>query len=542
MRVPLQRWSWLLMLLLVALGGLQYRWIGELSEADRARLERARVSEADAFVATVDREVTRLFGHFFPRRFERGRPEKAEGRGSSGTLADLAAAWRSEAQHPDLLGRIYRVEAAFTSSARATLLQDGRFEEAPLPAGLEFVGENRRRGAGRGVGPVLSPGFVVIPQSRPRPGRGPLRPPDVLLALELDLDYLAETLFPEAAERLQLADFEVAVRGAGGDWLYATDAVESFGAADLFGTLPHLRRIPEGADAMQRRDPPRGGDRGPWGVYVRHTRPIDRVVGAARRRNLLLSLGTLGVLAASMVLVTSAASRAQRTARQQVTFVASLTHELHTPLAAIAAAAANLSDGIVDEKERVRDYGKLIQREGRRLESLVSQSLQLAGIRSGSQRPRETVTVERWIDESLEGCAWLAEERNVTLGKELSDATAEITGDAEALVQALRNLLTNALKHSPSGAAVIVRSFVEGGRLIVEVTDEGPGFPIEGRADLLRAFARAADDGTTGTGLGLHVAQQILDHHDGSIELLDREHGAQGARVRLRLPLEGARS
>ena len=179
--------------------------------------------------------------------------------------------------------------------------------------------------------------------------------PDTLLALELDRAYLADVLLAEAAERLQQADFEVAVEAANGDWTFSTDVPESFAPDDLFGSMPHLRRLPEGVadEAQFRRGQPRppGGDgRGPWNVYVRHADgDIDQVVSAARRRNLLLSLGTLGVLAASMVLVTSAAARAQRTAEQQVTFVASLTHELHTPLAAISAAASNLSDGIVEK-------------------------------------------------------------------------------------------------------------------------------------------------------------------------------------------------
>src|SRR2546427_1423790 len=134
-----------------------------------------------------------------------------------------------------------------------------------------------------------------------------------------------------------------------------------------------------------------GDEQGAWQVRLRHrTGSLDTIVAQSRRRNLGISLGVLGLLAASFVLVLASAERQQRLSRQQMEFVAAVSHELRTPLAVICSAGENLADGVVAESDQVKRYGSLIETEGRRLGDMVERVLQFAGIGSGAQTQLRT--------------------------------------------------------------------------------------------------------------------------------------------------------
>src|SRR5262249_32275926 len=103
---------------------------------------------------------------------------------------------------------------------------------------------------------------------------------------------------------------------------------------------------------------------GDWQVRVRHRNgSLDAIVAQSRRRNLAISLGVLGLLAGSVVLIIAAAQRQQRLARQQMEFVAAVSHELRTPLAVICSAGENLADGVVADGAQGKRYRTLIQSE-----------------------------------------------------------------------------------------------------------------------------------------------------------------------------------
>ena len=121
-----------------------------------------------------------------------------------------------------------------------------------------------------------------------------------------------------------------------------------------------------------------------WRLLVRHRAgSLEAAVAQARQRNLALSFGILVMMALSVALIVVAARRAQRLARQQIEFVAGVSHELRTPVAVIGAAADNLSQGVVSDPARVKQYGAAIQGEARRLGETVERVLQFAGIQAG---------------------------------------------------------------------------------------------------------------------------------------------------------------
>ncbi len=117
-----------------------------------------------------------------------------------------------------------------------------------------------------------------------------------------------------------------------------------------------------------------------WRVVLQHASgSLDAAVTQARRRNLALSFGILAILAVGIALVVRNARRSEELAARQMDFVASVTHELRTPLAVIRSAAQNLSAGVVSDPAQARRYGDLVEAEGRRLTDTIEQVLEYAG-------------------------------------------------------------------------------------------------------------------------------------------------------------------
>src|SRR5262249_48650953 len=143
-----------------------------------------------------------------------------------------------------------------------------------------------------------------------------------------------------------------------------------------------------------------------------------------------------------------ATQRAQRLARQQLDFVAAVSHELNTPLTAIRSAGENLADGVVAQPEQVRRYGTLIAQEGRRLSAMVVQVLDFAGIQSGRQPyVLEPTEVPPLLAAALDDCRTLLAERKARVECDVTAGLPAVLADAAALRRALRNLIENAAKY-----------------------------------------------------------------------------------------------
>src|SRR4029079_7870929 len=118
-----------------------------------------------------------------------------------------------------------------------------------------------------------------------------------------------------------------------------------------------------------------------WRILLQHADgSLDAAVAHARLRNLYLSFGILATLMISVGLILFNARRSERLAAQQMDFVATVSHELRTPLAVIRSAAQNLAAGVVPDPAQARQYGDLIETEGRRLTDMVEQVLEYAGL------------------------------------------------------------------------------------------------------------------------------------------------------------------
>ena len=140
--------------------------------------------------------------------------------------------------------------------------------------------------------------------------------------------------------------------------------------------------------------------------------------------------------------------RAERLARQQINFVAGVTHELRTPLAVICSAGENLADGIVDTPQKVAQYGEVIYREGRRLTDMVEQVLEFAGAQSGRQRYEfRSTDVADFIDGAVAACQAQIEESDFNVETSIDPNLPPVRGDGAALRRAMQNLISNAIKY-----------------------------------------------------------------------------------------------
>jgi signal transduction histidine kinase len=260
-----------------------------------------------------------------------------------------------------------------------------------------------------------------------------------------------------------------------------------------------------------------------WRLLVQHPAgSLERAVNIARRRNLAISTGTLGVLGLSVALLIVSTRRAQDLARRQLEFVATVSHELRTPLAVIRSAADNLADGVIHEEERVRQYGALMRREGVRLTDLVEQILEFAGLQSG-QRSLAHRPVQ--VAELLRDVASAAQEtsgQRVTIDVAIADRLPVISGDEAALRRVFQNLIGNAIKYGAEAGWVGVRATQGASGVDVTISDRGIGIPAADQQRIFDPFYRTSDVVSAqiqGAGLGLSLVKRIVEAHGGRVSV-----------------------
>ena len=233
--------------------------------------------------------------------------------------------------------------------------------------------------------------------------------------------------------------------------------------------------------------------------------------------------------------------RQMRLAEMQSNFVSSVSHELRAPLASVRLMAESLETGRVDGAAKRQDYYRLIVQECRRLSTLVENVLDLSRIHEGRKIYRfEPVDVAAMVRQSVALMEPCAAERRVSLQlAELPADLIEANWDGQAVEQALVNLLDNAIKHSPEGAAVEVNVERQDGLVRLAVTDRGPGIPAAEQKRIFEMFYRHGTElrrETKGAGIGLSIVQHVAEAHHGEVTV-DSEVG-RGSRFTLELPVE----
>jgi signal transduction histidine kinase len=213
--------------------------------------------------------------------------------------------------------------------------------------------------------------------------------------------------------------------------------------------------------------------------------------------------------------------------------VANVSHELRTPITALQAALENLVDGVEPpDPETLKVMLSQVERLGR----LVTQLLDLSRLESGAvPLERSAFDVEPVLEHAVREQQLHAPEVDVAVVVETPGLTAD--GDPERVHQVVANLLENAVRYTPRGGRVEVRARRNGKGVTIEVLDDGPGIPEEDQSRIFERFyradsARASRDG--GAGLGLAIAQWIVDLHGG--EIRPERRNPHGCRMVVTLP------
>ncbi len=223
-------------------------------------------------------------------------------------------------------------------------------------------------------------------------------------------------------------------------------------------------------------------------------------------------------------------------------FVANVSHELKTPIAAIRGYAETLLDGaLADDPEAATDFVRTILEHAHRMTDLVADLLDLAALDAGAyQLQAAEIRVDEILDRARAGVAEKARRRGVRVEVSAAEDLPPVRCDARALGQVLVNLLDNAVKYGPAGGTVRVRAGTEPGRLVITVADAGPGIPVNLRDRIFERFYRV-DPGRAramgGTGLGLSIVRNLVRLMNGRVELTCPAEG--GSVFTVSLPIRG---
>lgn len=216
-------------------------------------------------------------------------------------------------------------------------------------------------------------------------------------------------------------------------------------------------------------------------------------------------------------------------------FVANISHELKTPVGALAVLAEALADE--DDLDIVHRLSEKMVDEAIRVGRTIDDLLELSRIEFGGEAVKDPVIVESILQESIERVRSLATSHSIKVVMNTPDADMQVIGDRRQLVSAVSNLVENAVKYSEPDSTVEVTALVDSDWVEMQVRDFGVGIPMR---DLERIFERfyrvdrARSRDTGGTGLGLAIVRHVANNHGGEVSVTSIE--GEGSTFVLKVP------
>jgi signal transduction histidine kinase len=283
----------------------------------------------------------------------------------------------------------------------------------------------------------------------------------------------------------------------------------------------------------------------PWILLLQHrTGPLEVIATSIWRRNLMIGSIVLLLLAFGMVLILFASRRAQKLAKLQLDFVASVSHALLTPLAAIYCTGENVIDGLVQTKTEWMAHGSIITSQASQLIDLVKQILLFASTENGTNRytlrPLQVLGILQSVRKNV---AVLVEGNGFNIEQQVQAGLPSVMGDLSALSQCLQNLILNAVKYSGRNRWIGISASIHETEnhhkeVRISVQDHGSGISSSELPHIFEPFYRSpkvVDAQIHGTGLGLAVAKRIAEAMGGKLSVTS-EVGV-GSTFTLHLPV-----
>lgn len=584
-----------LLSLLVLLATLQYQWLGQISQAERERLERNLQTDTGRFAEDFNREMQAAYFNF---QFD----DSVWREQNWAVFNERYDFWRQKTAYPNLITNFYFVPNEMNANpwrynaekrvfeltawneeftkARQNLADDKNFEaiNEAIPALLMPIYENsqiRKILIKTGEHNDIPPPMI----SRKKFG---------VLIIKFDKNIIENQIFPDLVKKYFSesagAKYKLAVVGENNQTIFQTNNVDASDASTkLFNLSPdnfvffankdvlssvqggHKKMIVSRVEKKSVvKDAPTGenqqveikvsgnekervsvfedknfpGD-GIWTLNIQHEDgSLAQYVGNTRNKNLAISFGILSLLAVSVVLIFISSNRAKRFAQRQIDFVSAVSHEFRTPLAVIYSAGENLSDGVIRDESKIMNYGNLIKGEGKKLSNMVEQILEFAGANSGRKKyDLRQIEVEEIIENALSECQPLLRKEGFTLEKKIAENLPKIAADKNALSHAIQNLIVNAVKYGNGEKWLKISAENGGGQVRIAVEDKGIGIAPKDLKYIFEPFFRSKqviDEQIHGNGLGLSLVKQTVEKHGGKIEV-ESEIG-KGSRFTIELP------
>jgi two-component system, OmpR family, sensor histidine kinase SenX3 len=573
---------------LITLAVLQYRWSGEVSEAERERMQGSLNASVSQFRQEFNRELQQLAAAFQPdtnvilnrdwNRYARNASDLLNG--TERPLVRTVYFWIADSKSSPVLLKLVPSTKTFAPESWPP-----QFEILRQRYEVSYASSQRMPPDGRpfawtvaaGIPLLLHPVMAFAPQGAPNNEGAKFLG---LILIELNLDYMLQEFLPELSQRYFGGPdgfvYQVGILsgGSNGPAIYQSDPSEPatvWASADARiplldeprgrmgrrGSGPEIEMRPMGKGDPRPlfgpagRGMARGGvvvlsgnDGSDWELAVKHRQgSLEEVVAGTRRRNLAISFGILVLLGSSMALIVAYAQRAQRLAQLQMQFVAGVSHELRTPLAVICSAGDNLAAGVAaDSNSQVQEYGKLIRDEGWKLSGMVAQVLEFASLQKGRrQYSLSPSPIDEITESTVEKALPLIEAAGFELEKGFHCGTTLVNVDVRALSQCIHNLISNALKYSGESRWISVRTErlqrKQGWEVVIAVQDHGMGIGPEDLPHIFDPFYRGRAVVAAqihGTGLGLCMTREAVKAMGGNLSVSSEQ--GKGSTFKIHLP------
>jgi signal transduction histidine kinase len=216
-------------------------------------------------------------------------------------------------------------------------------------------------------------------------------------------------------------------------------------------------------------------------------------------------------------------------------FMATLSHELKTPVAAIEMSTDLLSSLKVGHlNEEQKGYVDKINEQTSRIRRMVNEILDLSKIEAGTiDFDMEPIGVGTLVEEAIQTVQPFLAYENIRIEKQVEENIPPIKVDSHKVLWTLNNFLTNAIRYTPKQGAITVSAFSRNGMVHIEVSDKGPGIKAKDQQRIFEKYVRLNKNEKGGTGLGLAISKEFIEAMGGEIGV--RSHENEGATFWIRL-------